>query len=268
MASLAHLPHSQDLDDIKSYERLDEALRSVNTGNFVVEFDGEKASSVLNIDEASMENVLQAKSNRSTIWINILGPERQKDLVKRLAAQYDFSPRLSGLMCSDHTNAPPLTQTSLHHHHYHHRFREKLGRRASLEIPFTDLEKNSENGVITMPPQTPHISHYKMASEVWHYCSVDWGKKCKTSLLPFQCRHLTIADLSISYNSLSDPSAVLNKYEMSSPRFESGSKDIGKDKMKGVRTWSWLVLCDDGKPPTHGLNPPTYSQTRYRRINL
>ena len=179
MARLAHLPRTQDFDEFKTYQELDDALRCVNTGNFVVEFDGDKASSVLGIDGPSLDKLLQAKSNKSTTWINILGPERQKELVKRLAAQYDFSPRLSGLMCSDHkATAPPLAQVPPHQHH---RFREKLGRRMSMstEIPFTDLEKNRDSIVTTMLPQTSHTGQYKMASEVWHYCSVDWGKKCK-----------------------------------------------------------------------------------------
>jgi len=57
---------------------------------------------------------------------------------------------------------------------------------------------------------------------------------------------LTVEDLCIGYNSLADTSRIFGPRDQD---FE-GALDEGighpNNKPKGARTWTWLVLCDDG----------------------
>ena len=49
----------------------------------------------------------------------------------------------------------------------------------SVDAHSSDLEKDEHR--ISEPGQVPMLdmSHYKMIDQVWHFCSVDWGAKCK-----------------------------------------------------------------------------------------
>lgn len=77
---------------------------------------------------------------------------------------------------------------------------------------------------------TLDLSHYRMVDEVWHYCSVDWSTKY----------------LCIGYNSLSDTRADSEYRSTQTGDDESESTEHVRDKPKGARTWTWLVLCHDG----------------------
>lgn len=66
------------------------------------------------------------------------------------------------------------------------------------------------------------ISHYRLIDEVWHWSTVDEGRRY----------------VSLGYNSLHSTSASRDR---SSGATESGTSDLPE----GKRVWSWLVLCED-----------------------
>ena len=180
MARLANIPGFENFDDPKVYKRTAESLLKANSGNFVIEFDSSTATSAQDLDGIAIEKVLQTSSSGSTRWINICGPERQrqKPIVERLSAHYGFSPRLLAIMCSDHgrpipqspeAGTPTHTWNKLHFTTRHMR----------TETQTIDPEKDGDGMVATTSPNALDISHYKVVKEVWHYCSVDWGEKCE-----------------------------------------------------------------------------------------
>ena len=55
-------------------------------------------------------------------------------------------------------------------------------------------------------------------------------------------------DLCIGYNSLSDTGADYEYRDTQTSEDGSLSTEHVRDKPKGARTWTWLVLCNDGTP--------------------
>lgn len=56
------------------------------------------------------------------------------------------------------------------------KFKSSFGERKSIESQSADPEKNfSEHSSSPMLD----LSFYKIINNVWHYCSVDWGSKCR-----------------------------------------------------------------------------------------
>ena len=245
MDGLAHLSYLKDFDDESVYRQQEEAVQNANDGSFVIQFDSTQATSALNVDESSIEEILHVRPDKFTRWINIWGPERHRELVKRLSDQYDFSPRLLGIMCSDHNKPAPVPSVSQHNGHVWDKF-HFIPQHAALDSPTSDPEKDGTRGAATVARDTLDISHYKVVNEVWHFCSVDWGERCK-GFCTFWRSHLTKVDLCVGYNSLSDPAAALVANQFSDEQDEDLDNQGARNKPKGIRFWTWLVLCDDGK---------------------
>jgi hypothetical protein len=67
------------------------------------------------------------------------------------------------------------------------------------------------------------LSHYHIVQDVWHWSSVDWGRRF----------------LAIGWNSIHNVHA--NK-----PNAEHDDEmDTGQDVPQGKRIWQWLLLCED-----------------------
>ncbi len=193
MSFVADLPEFEDFDQQFVYDRYEDAFNNASTLNFVIQFDQASAASALNLDEKSTKRFLELERpiGDSTRWINIWGPERQKKLIKVLSDRYHFTPRLLGIMCSEHN--PPRSVELLND-----RSRDKthmkndLGSRRSRD---TDPEKNILGSHAEIRNPEPSVRHYSVVSEVWHYYSVDWNSKCKRDscyLMPlsYNCRSL------------------------------------------------------------------------------
>lgn len=110
--------------------------------------------------------------------------------------------------------------------------------RPSVDTQSPDPEKDEKTMYRPSNSQMKDLNHYKVVNQVWHYCSVDWGSKY----------------LCIGYNSLSDtevaPDIGFKGTQNSSEREDDidhtdASARFGNNP-KGARTWTWLVLCDDG----------------------
>ncbi|KAL6718069.1 hypothetical protein ACLMJK_004154 [Lecanora helva] len=246
MAAPTQLSIFEDFDDHAVYRRQAQTVLEANDGTFLVQFDNENAISSLNFDETSLDDVINSRPDNATRWINIWGPERHTGLVKRLSAQYEFSPRLLGIMCSGHHKPTPIASTPQHHLRLWTKH-SNSSKHTSLASPLSDPEKNIKSIDAATNQDTLDVSHYKVVNEVWHYCSVDWGERCKKAdfrvdvLLVLQSK-----DLCIGYNSLSDPTLAMAARGMDEYQLQSGDEDHVRNKPDGIRTWTWLVLCDDG----------------------
>ena len=94
-----------------------------------------------------------------------------------MASHYGFSPRLLGLM-----GCEPLTPALVvpeEHVSRRQALVQAYKDRMSMEKHPEDLEA-SETGDPPDDDKPLDINHYHIVDEVWHYCSVDWGSKCKT----------------------------------------------------------------------------------------
>ena len=232
MEGACSLPHFEDIDDIGVYGKDESHILRADALNFVIEFNADKAVAATELPEVSLKEVIQT-SHPPTItrWINLWSPEKQKLAIQALAARYNFSPRLAGLMCQQH-DLPKLAVISPHNQQSKaipHSPR-MLGRK-SHESHFTDPEKVEQ--IEACSPALPDLdlNHYRLVDEVWYYCSIDWGD----------------AYLCIGYNSLSQ----LHATEMN----ESTDENRMNNKPQGRRLWTWLILCNDGTVISIHENP-------------
>lgn len=198
MIGVAALPQFADFDDDIFYKECEESLLQVASQNFVIEFDGTKATAARDVDTECMEKILRVDrpTNSTTRWINIWGPEQQTSLVKLLAARYDFSPRLLGIMCSKHKTPKVIPSTPRQSGlMYRGHWKQDHTDRRSVETQHTDPEKNSGTPTVVREPVL-NLSHYMVVNEVWHFNSVDWGSTCRRLQLVSafdEAKHLKIS---------------------------------------------------------------------------
>lgn len=167
-----------DFDDTETFARLEEAVLKETTSNFVIEFNNEKASAVIDLDEKTLHAYLTTDraSKESTRWINIFAPDQQPLFVKQIAQYYNFSPRLTGIMCSKQNTPRTVGShgTAARSHANGHPKGTWMSQK-STDSHSSDLEMHNVGASPTSETQALDLSHYKLVNEVWHYCSVDWA---------------------------------------------------------------------------------------------
>ncbi|KAI9779355.1 MAG: hypothetical protein M1839_007463 [Geoglossum umbratile] len=243
-----------DLDDNGNYAEYSKLVQAPDTRNFVVDFGNDGAWVAMDIDEGEMKGLLDLPrpTTLATRWINIFAPDRQVKVAKvsyqylysihpadenvqTLAEHYEFSPRLSGLMYSEplkpvpavSSNEAPSTTERIKEY-----TRQKRQQLLDPHQPPTPTAPNAENSIELgkVPPTTNRkrldMNHYHLASEVWHWSSIDYGKRF----------------LSLGYNWLHSVEA--RKEDVVDP--EEELREELKDVPSGRRLWTWLILCDDG----------------------
>ena len=220
----------QDLDDQGAYDTLKAQFRDWSCRNFIVDFTSATASAAYNVDIRSLGDLLkQKKANKSvTRWINIWNPELQSEELKQIGEQYGFSSRLLAIMRSRHDSQ---YQKEIEMQQKQAILPEKAAH-ITEENRSSDIESYAgtmaSSTIVSQRTDINRLSHYRIADEVWHYNSVDWGER-------YHC---------IGFNSLHDVEITSGIYNAMSgdkpPHKRLGSKPPGK------RLWTWLVLCDDG----------------------
>ncbi|MCJ1305133.1 hypothetical protein MMC08_007947 [Hypocenomyce scalaris] len=225
----------RDFDQESVFTAFESHFLDLGIRNFVIEFDNTAAHAAVDLDEEQIRELLKAEPERpgalGTKWINIWAPERQKPLVKAIAAQYEFTPRLLGLMCADPLKPAlvvvPDTPRSRVHDFLHH---QKEMERTSMQSQGSDPESPVHmTSIPTVKDGGLDLSHYKIINEVWHYSSVDWGHRY----------------LCVGYNSL------FNTHTGEATQAE----DAERNHPQGKRLWTWLLLCDDGTVISIHENP-------------
>ncbi|KAK5045839.1 hypothetical protein LTR84_008932 [Exophiala bonariae] len=217
-----------DLDQKGEYDECYNKLKDPTTGNFAVSFDKNEAKCAVDLDEATVLSWLENDSRpaNKTLWLNFWLSGAQRATIKAIAAKYELSPRLTGLLCPPESPAP------------------KSGTAGSTTTA-TDSSDDSSAGSTAKPGKGSHttqvdeekgmtpgsqtlqqpaggaagfekpISFGDVVNDLWHFNSVDFGSHY----------------IYVGFNAL-----------FTVPGLER-SQD---DKPSGIRIWSSLLICDDG----------------------
>ncbi len=121
-----------------------------------------------------------------------------------------------------------------------------------------DEEKASES-----PSQSPDptyqddlfdLNHYKLVDELWHYTSVDTGRKCEhqTYQHTTQVTNHDMIDLCLGFNTLHGGAKV--------DAHDIDTKLETRIVPRGKRLWSWLTLCEDGQYGASSSTTPGLTQ--------
>jgi len=155
-----------------------------------MDFGDDEAFCAFDLGSDSISRLLSAPRppNLHTRWISLWLPYNQKDTLHVLAKHYDFSPRLLGLMCSD--PLPPKhdvlqtkkSSTTLGSGKSHKSLRSRKSQKSKEE----SLDSEESIGMTDMMHSTQlemfrDLSHYHIVDEVWHWSTVDWGRRCKSA---------------------------------------------------------------------------------------
>ena len=171
----------ENFDDPNVYRRGAKHVLKANALNFVLEFDSEKAFLALDLQSESITDLLQTELEPTkTRWINLWSPELQKKTVKALATHYEFSPRTGGIMTSDPDK--PAVVTTANQQNRKRAMLPWLKDRSSFDSHAEDVEMTPTREEPPSHATSLDMNHYRIVNEVWYYCSVDWGTKCKGSV--------------------------------------------------------------------------------------
>ncbi|EON61382.1 hypothetical protein W97_00596 [Coniosporium apollinis CBS 100218] len=216
-----------DLDDPLDFKRLNRTVGEVRSRNFCVDLGDEQAWCAFDLTADAFSALLKTDRPHElgTRWINVWAPHEQKDIIQTLAKHYDFSPRLLGIMCSTPLKPYPRSSETSKNSSSIFRFSHHAGPRKTMSGLFRDPEDHvlEKSDVSSIPPWDllRGIDHYRLVNEVWHWSSVDWGRR-------YIC---------LGYNSLHGVRAKLPH--------EAIEQDSSEDLPEGKRVWTWLLLCED-----------------------
>ncbi|MBE7181549.1 MAG: hypothetical protein INR71_10140, partial [Terriglobus roseus] len=243
----------KDLDDPSNFKSLDDKVRHSRTKNFVIDFSDDEAYCGFDIDAEGMRRLLdnQRPAQLNTRWINIWLPHEQRDVITELAKHFEFSPRLLGLMLSAPIKSVTRSQAIKRSVLDRLRGRRAETRAYSMaDMPLPNVEEGYVLGDLR-PSQTADIdlskamNQYNLANEVWHWSSVDWGRR-------FLC---------LGYNSLYPVPYChhsRNDTDQGADVFEGDEDWRDHDLPEGKRVWSWLLLCEDKTVITVSEDPFPY----------
>ena len=180
----------RDFDDGRNFDLFDRQTRNPRSSNFCVDFGDDDAYCAFDLGSDSFSRLLSTPRppNLHTRWISLWLPYNQKDTLHALAKHYDFSPRLLGLMCSDplppkhdplQTKKSSATLASGKSHKTLRSRRSQKSKGESLDseesIGMTDMMHSTQLEMVR------DLSHYHIVDEVWHWSTVDWGRRCKSA---------------------------------------------------------------------------------------
>ncbi|GAB7364389.1 hypothetical protein MBLNU230_g4932t1 [Neophaeotheca triangularis] len=211
----------RNLDDHSVLDACLLSIESPQLQTFVLDFGPSNAHVALDLSVRATSALLSAPrpESLSTRWINIWQPVEQIPLLHRLAQQYDLSPRLLALMCSDPKQGNHPAPSSLIHSQ---KRSWRWHRRTAAPTPTPSIGKGSDE----LSEHTSISSHempasgnlYKVVDEIWHYSSVDFGRN-------FVC---------LGFNSLYGTKP------------QADGDDFAEQQLPHcTRIWSWLLLCSD-----------------------
>lgn len=194
-------PYYQDLGDEEiqhcfrnfdlegNFDLFDKRIRNPNSINFCLDFGETDAFCACDLSSDSFSRLLSAPRPPylHTRWINVWQPYNQKNLIRVLGQHFDFTPRLLGMMCSD--PIPPRSQ-SLHKKKSSSTLRSRISHRSGrsgssrskAQEPPIDSEESigmTEMMHSTQLEMAQNLSHYQIVNDVWHWSTVDWGRRCK-----------------------------------------------------------------------------------------
>ncbi|CAE7011648.1 hypothetical protein PTTW11_02222 [Pyrenophora teres f. teres] len=228
----------RNFDVERNFDLFDRQTRNPNSNNFCLDFGEDFAYCAFDLDSQSYDKLLDAPrpTELHTRWINIWMPYNQKDLIRTLAAHFDFTPRLTGMMKSDPVpnNNSSLqmaksssTLKSILSHKSRTPDKANATKERVKEANEADHDSESSIGMTELMESTQlemvrDMGHYQLVDDVWHWSTVDQGRR-------YMC---------IGYNSLHN---VRTKRIGKHPE----TTDRSRDTPHGKRVWNWLLLCED-----------------------
>jgi hypothetical protein len=180
----------RNFDDERNFDLFDRQTRNPRSNNFCLDFGELDAYCAFDLDAHSYSKLLssQRPPQLHTRWINIWMPYNQKDLIKVLGQHFDFTPRLLGMMRSD--PSPPRTQ-SLRKKKSSSTLRSRLSGRSNKSAKANQATQTSfslEESIgmtelmhSTQLEMVQDLSHYQLVNDVWHWSTVDQGRRCKST---------------------------------------------------------------------------------------
>lgn len=192
----------RNFDNEGSFDLFDRQTRNPRSSNFCVDFGDDDAFCAFDLCADSFSRLISAPrpAKLHTRWINLWMPYNQKDTLHALARHYDFSPRLLGLMRTDPLPPRPNElQTKKSSATLGSRKSQKSHRSKSQNSKNESLDSEESIGMTEMMHSTQlemvrDLSHYHIVDEVWHWSTVDWGRRCKfcsclTATSSWSCAH-------------------------------------------------------------------------------
>ena len=182
----------RNFDNEQNFDLFDRQTRNPRSNNFCLDFGEQDAFCAFDLEAHSYSKLLssQRPAQLHTRWINIWMPYNQKDLIKVLGQHFDFTPRLLGMMRSD--PCPPKPQSlrkkkststlmsrlsGKSNKSGSIKQRVKQANQASLDseesIGMTELMHSTQLEMVQ------DLSHYQLVDDVWHWSTVDWGRRCE-----------------------------------------------------------------------------------------
>jgi hypothetical protein len=197
-----HIEHCfRDFDLERNFDLFDRQTRNPRSNNFCLDFGEDDAFCAFDLSASSYAKLLSSSRppHLHTRWINIWMPSNQKELIHTLAGHFDFTPRLLGMMRSD--PVPPRPE-SLRKKKSSSTLRSRLSHKSNKSGPAktrareaneASLDSESSIGLSELMHSTQlemvqDLSHYQLVDDVWHWSTVDWGRRCKFSSKPQQRR--------------------------------------------------------------------------------
>lgn len=194
----------RDFDLERNFDLFDRQTRNPRSRNFCLDFGEHEAFCAFDLDASSYDKLLNAPRTTQlhTRWINVWMPYMQKDLIRVLAGHFDFTPRLLGMMCSD--PVPPRPK-SLHKKKSSSTLRSRLSQKSNKSVSITARAKeaneaylDSESSIAmselmhsTQLEIVQDLSHYQLVDDVWHWSTVDWGRRCMFTKLFIKIHNCT-----------------------------------------------------------------------------
>ncbi|KAL9065662.1 MAG: hypothetical protein Q9157_007401 [Trypethelium eluteriae] len=218
----------KDLDNKSNLREIEHAVTSPYSRNFFVDFGDDDAWCAFDLDVDTISSILEKPrpSSLYTRWINIWYPFEHQTTLEAIGRRYDLSPRLLGTMCSDPRNPKGTTTAngSKGSSSFFAAAHQPIKYLRHLQAQAIELEEGWKGWSVPdveEPAMLPDMNHYQIADEVWHYTSVDWGRK-------YVC---------LGYNSV---------YNVRLKPSEDVDEQLRyQDLPEGKRIWNWLLLCDD-----------------------
>lgn len=184
----------RNFDLEKNFDLFDRQTRSPKTANFCLDLGEEEAFCAFDLASFSYSRLLESQrpSQLHTRWINIWQPYKQKDTLRLIGQHYDFSPRLLGMMCSD--PVPPRSAASSMDRSVS-TLRSRLSHRSKHSKSSSETSKSDSNkdtidseesvGMTELMHSTQlemvrDLTHYQIVEDVWHWSTVDWGRRCES----------------------------------------------------------------------------------------
>jgi hypothetical protein len=110
------------------------------------------------------------------------------------------------------------------------------------------------------------LSHYQIVNDVWHWSSVDWGRRCMSASLAEKMRICYLrtnrnAVVCLGYN-------TLHNVRTNKPSSGHDEMDITQDMPQGKRIWNWLLLCEDKTVISISEHPFPFSEGQLQADEL